>query len=836
VTWWREHKSSDRILIVLEEGVDIVWDRSANDFDFDVTDSLPRALSGAYAEEPRWIDVRWYEAEGSLGSQDPRWMERVADVAAAVRGAERDELIGENVREHRRARRFLRAGVSLLSLLLVASLVATFVAVGQRSEATKQRSEAVRQRDAATEQARIALARQLAAQAVSLAPTDLPTASLLAVEAYRTNVDSQTRAALFEVATASPQLVRTLPVGASVSATATTPDGVVVTGDVQGRVLLWSSGQPVVIATMSAPVVSLAVSDDASVVAATDLTTAVRWDGSLSQLSGPVEPSVVAVSSDGRSVAVSDDRHTTVWNDDDPPVTARTTFVTDLTFGDAGLVGFSTTGFFSVLDPSTGTVLHRGGHGLGLHAPGVAVSGDGSTLVGSPGGANLPIWRGVAAFDKSAAPNAVASGEITTPDIAVSHSGGLVAAIVDGFIDVAPVRSPSEPFLRPTRLPGAGAPDAFGAVSFGGDRYLASADGPTALSWDLGQLYRIGHVASVEVPKPCNACGPGRIAISPDGARALLWGLSDYDVGPSVVDLTAGTATPITDPSLGWDAVTWGPDGQVIGFRSSDSTLVSIDPDTRTETPLATVPADDSVLDLVAVAGLARLITRTGEVYSVDLASGDVTTSNTLAQDPRAANAAYWRFAPDGSTVAIVGYDLTQNESVVLQLDIEADQLTFAGPGLGMAYDSASRLHVFDGDTEETATDGALTDPRPAPGVAGNPLPVLSPDGSVLAANGREGDIQLLDLSRGGSEFGRLAVPQDNEIYPASAFTPDGQVIVTAVPAIENLSLPGTVRAVSLDPDDWIAASCAVAARDLTEDDWSRYGVGPAPDDLRCVQ
>ena len=194
IGWWRDHKSPDRILLVLEDGVDIVWDRAAGDFDFTVTDSLPRALSGAYAEEPRWIDLRWYEATGSLGRQDPRWPERVADIAAAVRMVERDELVGENVRQHRRAQRLLRAGLATLSLLLAASLVATFVAVGQRSEAQRQRTEAETQRDAASTQARIALARQLAAQAVALAPTDLPTASLLAVQAFRTHDDAQTRA------------------------------------------------------------------------------------------------------------------------------------------------------------------------------------------------------------------------------------------------------------------------------------------------------------------------------------------------------------------------------------------------------------------------------------------------------------------------------------------------------------------------------------------------------------------------------------------------------------------------------------------------------------------
>jgi WD40 repeat protein len=838
VTWWREHKPTNRILIVLEEGVDIVWDRAADDFDFEVTDSLPRALAGAFAEEPRWIDLRWYEASGSLGAQDPRWMERVADVASAVRGAERDELIGENVRQHKRARLALRSGITLISLFLVASLVATYVALGQRAEATKQRDEANHQRDVATEQARIALARQLAAQAVSLAPTDLQTASLLAVQAYRTNPDDQqAQATLLQIASASPQLVRTLPVGATVTATATTPEGVVVTGDAKGRVIVWHGADSQTIATLPGQVRALAASDDASVIAATDGTTAIRWAGSASQLPGLEAPTAVAVSPDGASVAVAEDGHTTIWAGQGPAVRARTRFTTALTFGDVGLVAFSTTGHFALVDPVTGAVLRQGEHALGLRAPGVGVSGDGSTLVGAPGGAELPVWRDSAALESNASANAVASADVVSPDIVVSRTGGLVASVVDGFVDIASVRSPSDPFQRPKRLDGAGTPGGFGTMSFGGDRYLTSGNAGTAMVWDVDQLTRFGTTIRGDVPTPCTACGPGRVEISGDGAHALLSGVGLFDTGPTVVDLDTGTDTPIADNPSAYEAAAWASDGRVMAFRASDSSLVRVDPGTMDVTVVTRLPIDDSVLAMSATRDRVLLVTQSGLVYTVALSSGQTAMSDALAKDPRAAAAEYPRFAPDGSSVAVLGYDSESNQSVVLQLDLDTDTVVFDGPGVAMAYDGASRLHVFDGQHAGTVVDGELTDLVPAPGVAHSPPPSLSPDGSLLVANGRDGsDVELLDLTRGGSELGHFAVPQDNDIYPVSAFSPDGGTVVTAIPPVGNLGLPGTVLSFSLDPKDWITAACAVAARDLTEADWSRYGVGPAPDDLRCVQ
>ncbi len=112
-----------------------------------------------------------------IGKSDPRFGERVADLASALRGVARDTLIGDNVRQHRRALRLARAAVTVLSVLLVLSIVASILAVGQRNEAR--------------EQARISQARQLAATARSIAGTEIGTGAA----AGRAGVPAGSRAA-----------------------------------------------------------------------------------------------------------------------------------------------------------------------------------------------------------------------------------------------------------------------------------------------------------------------------------------------------------------------------------------------------------------------------------------------------------------------------------------------------------------------------------------------------------------------------------------------------------------------------------------------------------------
>ena len=141
--WWVTHKGADSILLVLAGGK-LDWSDAAGGFTPD--SAVPPALQRAFAEEPRWIDMTWFDDPDSAGNADPRFQERVADLAAPVRGVDRDALIGANLQEHRKTMRRARIAIAALSTLLVAALVAGGVAVTQRNTAKKLFADAVAQR------------------------------------------------------------------------------------------------------------------------------------------------------------------------------------------------------------------------------------------------------------------------------------------------------------------------------------------------------------------------------------------------------------------------------------------------------------------------------------------------------------------------------------------------------------------------------------------------------------------------------------------------------------------------------------------------------------------
>lgn len=173
VEHWLKGRPAERILIVLTEGT-IRWNPSRQAFDAHTSTAVPPRLMDAFADEPLHLDLVWAHDSSDLSLRHPRFRDAVAEIASALSGRPKDELIGEDVRQHLFARRLAWSAVAALSVLTLSSIVATWIAVQQRDHADQQR--------------RIAHARQLAAQSkLTMAQNadQLPLAVLLATESTR---------------------------------------------------------------------------------------------------------------------------------------------------------------------------------------------------------------------------------------------------------------------------------------------------------------------------------------------------------------------------------------------------------------------------------------------------------------------------------------------------------------------------------------------------------------------------------------------------------------------------------------------------------------------------
>ena len=119
VACWLEMGRAEKMLIVWTGG-DIVWDKARKDFSWDKTTALASLLAGAFeGEEPLYQDLRWAREGVHLSRKHPGFATALAKLSAAIRGQSLDEIYGEDVREQRRARNFVRAGIALLLLATI---------------------------------------------------------------------------------------------------------------------------------------------------------------------------------------------------------------------------------------------------------------------------------------------------------------------------------------------------------------------------------------------------------------------------------------------------------------------------------------------------------------------------------------------------------------------------------------------------------------------------------------------------------------------------------------------------------------------------------------------
>jgi WD40 repeat protein len=181
---WLDMGFANRLLIVWTDGT-LAWDPAAADFDWARTTCMPPRLRGALPAEPLHLDLRWARSSTDLSPRRPEFLDAIARLSSTLRGQPLDDLIGEDIRQHRRNRRLAGVVIATLSALLIGAI--TFgglafqqrnialqqtrvaeeqraAAERQRAEAERQREEADRQRDAAQTQRREAERQQRVAE------------------------------------------------------------------------------------------------------------------------------------------------------------------------------------------------------------------------------------------------------------------------------------------------------------------------------------------------------------------------------------------------------------------------------------------------------------------------------------------------------------------------------------------------------------------------------------------------------------------------------------------------------------------------------------------------
>jgi WD40 repeat protein len=843
IEWWLAHRAPDRMLLALTGG-EISWE--GEDFDWTRTTAIPRSLSGKFADSPLWIDLHKLlpatsDSPGAIWT--PHLGDIVAEFAAPIHGKDKDTLVGEHVNYRRRTRRLVRAVIASLSALLLAALVATYVAVDQRNIATTQ--------------ARIATARQLAATSEAMLGTHLDLAQLLAVEAYRMDQDPQTRSALLQAVTASPALVRYVPVSGQVSAIAGSADGkVVVAGTDSGLVMRWevAGGAGTKVAQLQGHIASISISAAGSVIAATDGRRAIVWTHA--EGAQPVriplakKPQAMAVSPSGRFIAL-------LASTGDSAASGSVTML-DRQTGRTEQASTALVPPSALLMPSDTELLIASADGrwerrsatglvsnvestrspMGVHGFAATASPNGAFFSFTNGGSTIPVWSTTKPASTSGTPDLVALSHGSDPQtIAVSRDGRRVAVADAGTIYISETGARTPGQAAQLTLSGNGSINPNGLTFLGDDNHLLSASGASLTLWDLNQLPRTNRQTRMNVPFGCDACSPPLVELSPDGKEVAV-----LDGGGSRV-VVHGMGQQ-TDQTLIGD---FGDSYGLLGWSTDSTKLFLARPGNSVEirgsggAPITgRWPPDYSSYHALALSNGDRSLVELGNnsILVRDLSTRHV--ERTIR--PPGATALYGAVAdPAGTVVAGIVVDADLTTSVKL-IDVNTGKVQTVGTG-DVESVGLSRDHLLvqrkTGELEVWNLAGTILQRSIQQDTSYMPTSTLTPmavAGALVAQQLSDGAIVVTDIET-GEIVATLNLPSTSAgLKTGLAFTPDASQLVSVTESNTLSGNGGLLAQWNLSPSAWIHDACASADRNLTTGEWRKYAGTAPPNDLLCTR
>ncbi|MET8584917.1 hypothetical protein ABZX39_29165 [Streptomyces collinus] len=852
VAWWRAHRGDEHVIIVLTDG-ELKWNNAAGDWDEAATNALPPSAKGMFAAQPLWVDLRTVTSTKELDKSNVDLLNKVAQIAAPLRGVDKDSIVGEHISLHRRARRQRRGGVAGLVFLLISAVVAALLAVNNAAEARAQ--------------ARVAQARALASAPVANLDTNLDVSQLLAAEAYRMDPNPQTRSALLQAVTASPKLVRYLLADSAITTVAGSDDQKwLLAGTKSGSVLRWDTRHYTenVILRFHHALTGLSVSKDGATVVATDGETVRLWNGTAKARTMTLKPGykpwLVGVSPSGKSAVVYSHASGSVAAPSDD-LNAQAGALTVLDTGTQQSTQTKTDSAWSsmavpsdrqmvLFDSAYGSwerrdlpALRRQGGGtvgFGTANYASALSPGGGVFTYTNGDTWLPLWQTeepTPAVDEQTF-EATSAGPRPSA-LAISRNGRSAATVNNGSIIVSAVTPAGAPRAVAAQISGAGTVSENDVAFVGDGGRLVSASGPRLAYWDLTQLSRIAERVKADVPLSCNACSEPWLVVAPDKRTVALSGsggswanLYSFNSAKSYEDMrddvsrpllgppvfTAnGTAVAVPTPNNGSAEIFDLGTGQITGQRwpqveptnSVKATVLSKD-----KKRIVVVTGSDTVV--VRDARDGRILKQirapegAGEPYDQQYIA-------TAAVDSSTSHAAV--VTDKGARLIDIGTGTSKDIPLA-----KTRAVRFAGPYLALQSEGGSiRLwNVLNQRWQKSVTEA-----RPTAGVF-----AISSDASQLAQRLQDDTVALEDLDN-GEHIGALHIDTAHPaVKSALAFADDGTVLFVATEETDKRS--GEIQRWSISPEVWMQTACVSAGRDLTPGEWKRYvGTNP-PDNLRC--
>jgi len=830
VRWWLENKPNplDRLLIAVTEG-EPTWQVSASGFDEESSNVLPAALGSCYTvEPPHWADLRDLRPRTKHAGDRIGMQEALADLASTLMNKPKDILYGATIRQYRRNMQWAYRAVAVLAVLTLLAVLAGVFAYIQRNQARTD--------------ARIALSRQIVAEAAMVQTNSPGLARQLLVAADRIQPTDQVVGALLN----SLSIPGQLDLGSPILSEAFSPREPVLAVGTDSGLVLYDTVTGSRLATLArrqnSLISSVAFSPGGDILAAAGQNMPVRfWS-----VVNPTRPSLLA-----------------------EPIPANEN-ISQLAFSVNGDIlatasGDATVRLWSMADPIRPTILAtlRGNPAVvGV----LALSPDGRTLATGGMKDTVQLWN--ISTPRHPTRLAMLTGSVSLVDVlAFSTNGNLLASggQTDAAAHVSDVSNPAHPRALPI-LSGDTEPVVALAFSPGGNMLATGSLDGTVRLWDMTDPTHPAVVSNLSghtaVVSAVGFSADGQMLAVGSGDQTLfIWNIANPG-GSVAISTLAASSFPAA----------FSPDGRIVA--SGDPIMLSDITDPSDPRILATLVTSYTIVQAVAFSPNGDLLAAENLDGSTDLwditdrahprhlttleGHGGAVAMVAFSLDGRTlastdGNALrLWRIADPSRPVAIAQPSVRFSASEAFS----AENRRVTGSNLGVwsqiidpaasdSFATWAALHQQtyvlalspDGHILVSASDDRtlrlwdISDPASPVllstltgviGPADAPQVVtFSPDGRLLAAGTAAGHVSLWDISDAAFPTALATLTSNSNEIQALAFSRDGHFLATT-------GLNGTVQLWDMKIDDLIQRLCVESGAPITQTQWDLYIPGVA--------
>jgi len=742
------------------------------------------------------------------------------------------QLAQEFVKAGRRRQQRTRAAlISMVSLVLIAAILASVVFQNQAQTnieiantaqaastyAVQQQEIAQANAEKAIIQANISRARELTVQSIEVREKNFQLSLLLGIEAFQHANIARTRDNLLNTTIANPQLLCYL-MGASswVTSVAFSLDRkILASGSWDGTILLWNidTHQPIDQGLIghSEPISEVAFSPDGKMLASGSLDdTIILWDVETHQpigqpLSGH-SVSSVAFSPDGKIIASGGDT-IILWDLETRqpighPLGGHSENVSKVAFSPDGtlLASGSLDGTIILWNVETRQPIGQPLGGNSDQVTGVAFSPDGNILASGSFDNTITLWN-VETRQPIGQSLTGHSGPIS--EVAFSPDGTLLASgSLDGTIILWDIET-----HQPIGQPLSGHSSIVSSVDFSpdGGTLVSGSEDTTIILWDIETHQPIGQ------PLSGHSSIVSTVAFSPDG-DTLASGSEDNTIILWDIDSRQPIGQPLPGYYDGRSGLAFSPDGKTLASGGSDNTIILWDIDTRQ-------PIGQPLIGAIGVEGVAfNLDGKTLASGSFDgtIILWDVITRQPIGQplSGHSGPISEVAFSPDGKILASLSFD-----GITILWDVETRQPI--GQLLPENYDGVSSIAFSpDGKILASSNKSIILWDVESHQPIGQPLPgnydgisslAFSPDGKTLASG--SDSIILWDVET-RQPIGQPLSILVGWVY-SLAYSPDGKALASGI--------ANEIILWNVDPESWAENACLRTGRNFTRTEWIQY-------------